>query len=124
MGKDSFRPKTVVRRRDNGVLGVVCPDLPGLLSCNGPEEVSVVYDGDTAALGTDWRDLELVGPENAVADLEKCGAGRGEDACIFLTVAGGGAVCERFGAMRSNLIFRTMNAKRNPAQLYPRCQIF
>lgn len=121
MSKEQFIPQTVVKNR-NGQIGVVCNDLPGPLSCNGPEEVSVVYEGSTCEVGTDWKELEVVGPENAVADLKKCGAGRGEEACIFLVVGGNGAGCQRFGSLRWNLAFRTMNAKRNPDKLYPACQ--
>ena len=122
MDKSSFVPKTVVKIKDGGQIGAVCPDLPGPLSCNGPEEVSVVYEGDNVAIGTDWHRLEIIGPEKAKADLLKCGAGRGEDACIFLTVGSNGAECQRFESMRWNLIFQTMKAKRNPVSLYPKCQ--
>jgi len=92
------------------------------MDCNGPDEVSVVYDNSTTAIGTDWQTLEVIGPENAVADPKKCGAGRGEDCCIFLTGGSNGFICERFGSLRWSLIFRTMNAKREPSELYPRCQ--
>ncbi len=120
MVKTDFRPQLVVRNKETGSIGVTCEDLPGPLSCNGPDEVSVVYDGTTVASGTDYRELEIVGPENAVTDLNKCGAGRGEEACIFLVV---GAGCQRFGDLRWDLIFRTMRAKRHPEKLFPKCQL-
>jgi hypothetical protein len=120
--KTDFRPQLVVRNKATDCIGVICRDLPGPLSCNGPDEVSVVYDGTTCASGTDYRELEIIGPENAVADLEKCGAGRGEETCIFLVVGSRGAECQRFGSLRWDLIFRTMNAKRNPDRLFPHCQ--
>lgn len=87
-------------------------------------EVSVVYDGDSVAIGTDWNKLEIVGPENAVADLQKCGAGKGEECCIFLVIDGPrGCRCQRFGEMRWSLLFKTINAKRNPKELFSRCQL-
>lgn len=123
MFQTDFQPKLVVRNKKTGFIGVTCRDLPGLLSCNGQDEVSVVYDGTTFASGTDYRLLEIVGSENAVADINKCGAGKGEEACIFLVVGSDGAKCERFGDMRWDIIFRTMRAKRHPEKLFPKCQL-
>ena len=122
MLETDFRPQLVVRNKETGSIGVTCRDLPGPLSCNGPGEVSVVYDGTTVALGTDCMDLKIIGPENAVADLDKCGAGKGEETCIFLVVRHNGAECQRFGSLRWDLIFRTMRAKRHPEKLFPKCQ--
>ncbi|MBI2098561.1 MAG: hypothetical protein HYT49_02790 [Candidatus Wildermuthbacteria bacterium] len=123
MLKEDFLPQLVVRNKETGATGVVCPDLPGPLSVDGPDEVGVVYDGETTAHGTDFRVLEVVGPENAVADLDKCGAGKGEQACIFLTIGSKGVECQRFGNLRWSLIFRTMKAKRHPEKLFPECQL-
>jgi len=123
MLKTDFRPQLIVKNNKTGSIGVTCSDLPGPLSCNGPDEVSVVYEGTTCASGTDYRELVIVGPENAVADLHKCGAGRGEEACIFLVVGSNGAGCQRFGNLRWDLVFRTMSAKRHPDKLFPKCQL-
>jgi len=57
-------------------------------------------------------------------DPIKCGAGRGEECCIFLTAGSKGFECERFGSLRDMLISRTMNAKRNPEEPYPQCMKF
>ena len=122
MSKEDFLPQTVVRRKTDGSIGVVCPDLPGMLNCHGPDEVGVVYDGCDSSDGTDWKELEVIGPENAVADLKKCGAGREKECCIFLTMGGEGLSCQRFGSLRWDLIFRKMKAERNPEKLYPHCQ--
>jgi len=122
MEKQDFKPRLVVKNVHTNKIGVVCCDLSGMLSCNGPEEVSVVYDGTTCASGIDWKDLIIIRNEKATADLKKCDAGRGAEACIFLTVGARGAECERFGSLRWDLIFRTMNAKRNPEKLFPDCQ--
>ena len=123
MCKTDFQPQLIVKNKETGSIGVTCEDLSGPFSCNGPNEVSVVYDGTTYAMGTDYRKLEIIGPENAVADLIKCGAGKGEEACIFLVVGPKGAECQRFGSMRWDLVFRTMKAKRNPDKLFPNCQL-
>ncbi len=122
MCTEEFVSRTVVRRKDTGETGIVCPSL-GILNCNGPDEVSVVYAGSTAAIGTDRALLEVLGPEEAIADFVRCGAGRGKDTCIFLAAGAGGPSCERFGPIRWNLIFRTMRAERNPEQLFPDCQL-
>jgi hypothetical protein len=124
MGKSDFTPKTIVRNKKDGTVGVICPDMTGPLNCNGPEEVGVVYDGTAYASGTDWHDLEVIGREEAIADLQKCGAGKGTEACcIFLTMSGSGPSCERFSGLRWTLFFRTMNAKRHPEKLFPNCQL-
>ena len=112
---------TVVVRKD-GTKGIIINDS---FNCCGPNEVAVVYEGSTAFLGTDVEDLEVIGPENAKADMEKCGAGKGEECCIFLTIGSNGPGCERFGSLRDSLIFRRsqMRAKREPDKLFPNCQL-
>ena len=64
--------------------------------------------------------------EKAQADPKKCGAGKGVDCCIFMTVGANGFECERFSALRNTLIFKKeqMVAKREPTELYPGCQIY
>ena len=119
-----FVPKLIVKNIKTGEEGVTCTDLPGMMSCNGANEVSVVYKGTTVASGTNYEYLEIIGKEKAVANLKKCGAGKGPDACIFLVMSENGPECERFGNMRWSLIFRKMNAKREPAEPFPECQIF
>ena len=123
MSKFNFRPKTVVKRKSDDLIGVVCPDLPGMLNCNGPDEVGVVFGGQTAAFGTDWSKLEVIGPEDAVADPDKCGAGKGDECCIFLVVGSEGFSCARFGSLHWDLQFRRMEAKRHPNKLFPNCQL-
>ena len=69
---------------------------------------------------------EIVRPPNPYP--HKCGAGRGEACCIFLTAGGGGFHCERFGPLDEALRHRapTMNARRIPGDEtpYPDCMIF
>lgn len=122
MGCDKIPIQTVVRNKKSGSVGVVCPDFCGVLSCCTDDEVPVVYEGTSVPCGTSFDQLEIVGPENAVADLKKCGAGEGENCCIFLTVADR-PQCQRFGDLRWSLVFRNMSAKRNPAKLFPDCQL-
>ncbi len=112
--------QTRVKNKD-GEMGVTCPDF--MSSCT-KDEVPVVYDGTTASLGTLESDLEIIGPENAIADFIKCGAGKGNDCCIFLTAGPEGASCERYSSLRHTLIFKEMNSKRNPSEPYPNCMIF
>lgn len=123
MSKTDFHPQLIVKNKETGGVGVTCDDLPGLLNCNGPDEISVVYDGTIIASGTDYRVLEIIGQENAIADLHKCGAGKGEECCIFLTFDPNGIKCQRFGDLRWSLVFLKMNSKRCPKEPFPRCQI-
>lgn len=114
----------VVRNKQTGKTGVTVDDAPGMLSCCSNEETPVVYEGYTAFMGTPTDILEVMGSENAKADLKKCGAGT-ENCCIFLTVGRSGPECERFGQLRFDIIMRkeSMNAKREPTKLYPKCQL-
>ncbi len=117
-----MKTQTRVRRKSNGQLGVVVNDN---FNCCSPTEVPVVYDDTTSFLGTDRADLEDLGPENAVADFHRCGAGKEAECCRFLTAGVEGACCERFSSLRDSLIFKEdMNAQRNPSEPYPKCMIF
>ncbi len=108
-----------VRHTPDGRTGTVCPDLHN--SC-GPDEVAVVFDGINGFDGMPETDLEDLGPENAIPELDACGAGKGDDCCIFLTVGPNGFDCERYSSLRWSLIFKSgMSAKRNPTEPYPQC---
>lgn len=119
-----MKPGTIVKDK-NGRQGVVTPDLPGMMNCNGPGEISVEYEGDAFVQGTQIDDLVEVGPENPVPDLHECGAGQGADCCLFLTAGAAGPCCERHTSLRWTLIFKTgMTAARHPTEAYPDCMIF
>jgi len=115
-----------VRNTKTGSLGVTVDDLAGLLSCCDPGETPVVFDGQGGFTGIQTEDLEVLGPENAIADLQRCGAGKGADCCIFLASGPEGVSCQRFGELRYDIIFRKekMNAKREPTEPFPGCQLF
>jgi len=124
-----FGPQMRVRHKATGREGTLCTTIYLLLS-DGDDTLSVVYDRDgkgstPLALNCDGGRgaFEVIGPENAVADPVKCGAGRGAECCIFLTVGSNGFNCERHGSMRYSLQFKNMNAKRDPSAPYPLCQI-
>ncbi len=112
---------TVVKSRESGLLGVVCPDLPSYLRCGDPGDITVQFQGTPATLELPPSDVEIIGMEDPVPDYKKCGSGLGENCCIFLVVDGGGFRCERHRSLRWRLIFSTMTAKRNPGELYPAC---
>jgi hypothetical protein len=118
---NDFSPCDLVKRISDEKIGVVISDDFG---CCGPDEVMVVYEGTTFGDGTDFRELENLGPEKPVADPEKCGAGKGPECCIFLAMSRG-FTCERFGHLRNTLIFRkeSMKAKREPTAMFPKCQL-
>jgi hypothetical protein len=115
----------MVRNTETGERGVVVNDFPGMLRVCDHTEIPVVYEGSSGFFGTDYQKLEYIGFEEAVPDLQRCGAGKGEECCKFLTAGPGGLVCERFGQFRNTLLFKNdMTAKREPVELFPACQIF
>jgi hypothetical protein len=95
------------------------------MSCCLPSETPVVYDNAQGFSGTETSNLRIIGPENAVAEPAKCGAGLGAECCIFLTAGKDGFCCERYGDLRFTLIFKKsdMTAKREPLAPFPQCQI-
>lgn len=104
----------------DGRRGVTCSDF---MNCCSPDETPVVFDGESAFIGVLTTQLVVIGPEHAVPDPKRCGAGQQAQCCIFLTVGPTGFECERFSSLRHTLIFKksTMSAKREPVILYPGC---
>lgn len=113
---------TKARNRMTGKIGVIINDPH---KCCGVDEVLVVYDGDPLALGTDMNILENLGPENAKADSERCGADQDEECCLFLAIDQTGVVCTRFTRRRDGILLSANNKtkKRIPAEMYPDCQL-
>ena len=66
--------------------------------------------------------------EPVLPDSHKCGAGRGFECCIFLTVGTDGFVCERDGMLHAMLSNRNargeMVARREPNEVWPGCMKF
>lgn len=93
------------------------------MSCCEDDETPVVFGGTNFSAGTPTSELTVIGPENAVPDPKRCGAGRRDECCIFLVLGPNGFECERHGAGRYRLIFakRRMSAQREPTALYPGC---
>jgi len=114
----------VVRNKETGRIGVTCDDLPVPLTRCTPQETPVVYGGEATLTGITTELLEIIGPENAKAEPDRCGAGREEECCVFLVLKGGKFECQRFGSLRWDLISlkEGMNAKREPVKSYPFCQ--
>ena len=117
----SMKTGTRVKNRVDGQMGYVIVDS---FRCCSDEEDLVVYDGSKIGFGTDKKILEEVEWIMPIPDLFKCGGGKKEDCCIFLTLSGDGPCCERFTSLRDSLIFKTMSAKRNPVEPYPECMKF
>ena len=113
-----------VKNKVTGKTGYTVDDFGGMMSVTEEGETLVVYEGTTYGDGTTDSDLEVLGNYEATPDHEKCGAGRGKEACIFLVLGSGGFACARFGELRNAIIFRTMVAERNPAENYPECMKF
>lgn len=117
----AFKIGTRVRNIKDNREGVVVFDP---WACCTDEEIPVVYDNQEGFLGTLIGDLKDLGPENAVPEPDRCGAGRGADCCIFLVCGANGFECQRHGSMRYSLIFKTMTAKRSPTAPFPKCMTF
>lgn len=117
-----MRSQTVVQHSSTDRKGVVVTDSFGVC---GDLEVPVVFEGENVFLGMSISELKIIGPENAKATLEKCGAGKGAACCIFLIMGANGPECVRFGGLRWQIISRKefMNAQREPTELYPNCQL-
>ncbi|MEK7653337.1 MAG: hypothetical protein AAB358_02575 [Patescibacteria group bacterium] len=112
--------QTRVRNRKTGQEGVVCPSNPTIN--DSPDGVLVVYDGTTCCLEDEEGDLEVLGPEEAKADMSRCGGGKGEECCIFI-VMNPEPGCQRHGDLRWTLMFRKMGAQRHPSEPFPNCQL-
>ena len=102
-----------------GKRGVTVNDF---MDTCAPEETPVIFYGEPAFEGVNTSDLKIIGPENAQASFEKCGAGQGENCCKFLIMGTKGPECERFGELRYQLILSQMTAQRTPVKMYPDCQ--
>lgn len=113
--------RTLVRNHD-GRTGVTVRDTFAV--CD-EQDVLVVYEGDTHGEATAVAELTTLGPEQAQAEFKACGAGLGDQCCIFLTVGREGPCCERYSLLRDTIRMRahTMNAQREPTALYPNCQL-
>lgn len=111
-----------VKNKKDGRVGVIINDA---FKCCGENELLIVYDDDPLALGADINDLEYLGPENAVADPEKCGANQNGKCCLFLAQDPFGYACTRFTPRRDGVILNAngKNLKRIPTKMYPFCQL-
>lgn len=122
--RKDFEPRLVVKNTVDGTIGVVCSPMPGALNVIGPEEIPVVYDHTTHVKGTPFNKLQILHPENAVANPDDCGVG-GKTGCMFLFYSSEeGWQCQRFGSQRFKIILDTRpETKRHPDRLYPDCQL-
>ena len=91
---ERIQRKMRVKHRETGGTGTTVDDMAGPLACCTPDETPVVWDGNGVSSGTPTEELEVLGPEESVADPEKCGAGKGADCCIFMAVGSDGFTCE------------------------------
>ena len=105
----------------DGRIGHVINDSFG---CCSDEEELIVYERTNTGLGTDREILEEMEETIPIPDLVKCGAGKGKECCIFLTISDDSPCCERFISMRDQLLFKTMSAERDPIEPYPECMKF
>jgi hypothetical protein len=122
MLREEFLPKLIVRNEENGFIGVTYDYFPK--SRLNENEVAIISGCSDYHSRIDCNVLEIIGPENAVPHVNKCGFGRGEDTCIFLNLENGILKCERFGDLRFLLLYQKKNAKRKPKNLFPHCQLF
>lgn len=88
----------------------------------GEGEVAIIWDGVDYQEIVDISELDVIGIDPAVADLDKCGHG-GPHACIFGGFGSRGMECLRFTEFHWMLKFKDMVAKRKPTEPYPDCQL-
>jgi hypothetical protein len=114
--------KTLVRNKTTGQSGGVINDGFG---CCTEDEVLVAYEGDNCVRPTRIDQLEIMGPDNAKPSPGGCGMCLDDKCCIYFTLTPRGFICERFGYLRTSLLFRRhdMVAKRCPTELFPACQL-
>jgi hypothetical protein len=118
--------QTRVRNKETGETGVTCPTFWGLLNDEMEHPVSVCYDNQEGSYTLNLvgeSALEVIGPEDAIPDIIRCGAGKGADSCIYLVANPDGFVCERYGNLRWALKSRKMSAQRKPVEPYPDCML-
>ena len=127
-----MEPRTLVRhtklgQKGDGERGVVAQSP---LAIYFPGEVAVLWeDGFDQEVSSFYDPAELtsVGREEPVADLKRCGSGRGAECCIFLTMEGEGPTCQRFLSLHAMLLERAkkgeMGSRRIPKELFPNCQL-
>ncbi len=118
--------RALVRHKSTRNIGVITVSS---LEMYFPGEVPVLWKGRDLDKKTsvfyDPSSLEVIGKEEPIADLNKCGAGTGKKACIFLAVGACGSTCLRFLSMHDELIQKAengMESKRIPKKLFPECQ--
>ncbi len=107
----------MVRNKKTGEIGVTSwQPFEGKLE----DTVIVTYQSSVTPQDTDWHDLEIIGPENAIADKVKCGN------CIFLVEQAddGSVQCHRFGLLRWKKLFapEVVPKKKLPVAFFPGCQ--
>jgi hypothetical protein len=114
----------LVRNLVDGRTGVTVPDH--WRDCKPSESVVHWHGESVVEAGVLDSDLELVGPESPVANAAACGAGRGRDCCIFLTVGIHGLECDRHTTLRADILIRKpgMSAQRQPDEAFPACRAF
>ena len=112
----------IVKNKKTRDIGFTVSDRFRLASST---EAMVNFEGSTTEVSIDFKDLEIIHPEMPNPDPDKCGMGKGEECCIFLTVAQNGFRCERFTGSRRSIINRKheMGAQRHPVEMYPDCQL-
>ena len=55
-----MKPRTIVKNKINNKIGVIAPDMPGIMRMCEENEALVVYDGATYGNGIDENDLEII----------------------------------------------------------------
>lgn len=119
----TIAPKTRVKRRSSGRVGTITHPYDGPFSESAEEgEVAVIWDRVDFQEFVNVSDLDVIGIDSAVADLDKCGHG-GEHACVFGGIGSDGLECLRYTNLHWMLTFKNMVAKRKPTEPYPDCQL-
>jgi|GEM_PF-1613662 len=115
--------RDIVKEISTGKIGVIMPQSQ-FFPEDGPHRVCFVEGRGTNSYESD-DEFEVIGKEAPIANMQKCGAGKGEKCCIFMTMSGKDLICNRFTSMDETLRFHKaeMSAKREPHELFPDCQL-
>jgi len=114
--------RIIVQNLDLGKVGVIVPTVSWEKE-RGPW--SVIYKGSIfgrVILGNE--NFRPIGTERPIADPNGCGYGQGEKACKFCIFDDESQrlECVRFTDKHWFFAFRPSDAKREPTELFPKCQ--
>ena len=121
---DRIPCQMVVRHKPTGWIGVTI-DISAAPTVCGEDDTPLVFQGHSQSDFFPTDSLEIIGPENAVADDEGCHQGyEGRRGCLFLCFKYPYYYCERHGPQREKILRSKDQAygRFEPTAPYPLCK--